>query len=423
MKKYILILFIAAGGISYSQNKNLNSATALYEDYKKFNDKNSLLQAKEKIDLAAKDETTAGKEKTWFYRGEIYLSLFDLNLKNEMNKSADGDINKKLLGAYQAVSMNELDEALQSFQKETELDEKKIYSDDANLKIKVIANDYSDRAYSSLRNKNYADAVPYYEKSVEMKLKMNVTDTASINNLAVAASHEKEYKKAEKYYEKLIAINYKPETSYLTIIQLYKDAEDTASLRKIILKASDAMPESYLLLIEKINLYLKSGKSEDAIASIHRALEKNPDNHELHLVLGQTYNKVAFPKDAAGNDLPRTANSAGLAKKAEEEFNKAIELKPGYFAGLYSLGVFYNNMGAAIINEAENTKDPKKVKAEEARADSIFQKAIPLLEKAHELDATDKDTMRTLRQLYARTGQGETEKYKKLDAELKGGGK
>ncbi|MEK6615551.1 MAG: hypothetical protein AABZ32_05495 [Bacteroidota bacterium] len=404
----------------FSQNQNLNKAISYYEDYSKYNEMKSLPMAKEKIDLAAAYETTSGKYKTWHYRGMIYLSLFDLNLKNEMNKITEADINKKIVAGYQIVSMAEVDEPLKSFQKEIELDDKNIYTNDAYSKIRVIASNYSDKAYSCLLNKNYVDAITFYEKSYEMKLKMNITDTASVNNMAISAVKIKNYKKAEKYYSKLIEIKYKQEKCYLSMIQMYNDAGDTASSRKVILKSVEALPESYSLLIEKINLHLKDGKSESAITGINQALVKNPNNHELHLVLGQTYNKMAFPKDATNKELPRPVNFSELLKNAEDEFNKAIQIKADYFVGQYSLGVFYNNMGADIIRQSENLKDPKKVTSEENRADAMFLKAIPLLEKAYKLDETDIDTKKTLRQLYARVGQGDTEKYKKLDAELKG---
>ena len=336
-----------------------------------------------------------------------------------MTKSTESESTKKLLAAYNVITTDNLEEALKAFRKEIELDEKKTYTNEASGNIKVIASNYSDKAYSNLANKNYADAIKNYEKAYEMKLKMNITDTAAMNNMAISAVKLKDYKKAEEYYGKLIEIKYRAERCYLAMIQMYNDAGDTASMRNIIMKATAAIPDSYSLLIEQINLLLRDGKSEAAINSINQALTKSPNNPELHLVLGQTYHKMAFPKDAMNKDLKRPANFGELVKKAEEEFAKTIEIKADYLVGLYSAGVFYNNMGADILKQSENIKDPKKVKVEEDKADELFKKAIPLLEKAHELDPVDRDTMRTLRQLYARTGQGETEKYKKLNEELK----
>ncbi len=423
MKK--AIAFIVSGILVFnfakSQTIHLNSAISYFDDYEKYNEQASLPKAKEKIDLASTGEGTKDKYKTWHYKGKIYLATFDQQLNAEMKKSTETDNTKKLVAAYLNIPMDLLEEAYKSFQKEIEMDEKKIYTPEANNKIRVIANDFSDKAYSCLINKSYPDAITYYEKTYEMKLKMNITDTAAVYNMAITAAKVKDYKKAEGYYTKLIDLKYKQEKCYMSMILMYNEANDTASARQMISKAVAAMPESYAILIEQINLFLKSGKSEAAITSINTALAKNPGNHELHLVLGQTYNKMAFPKDAAGKDLQRPGNFSELTKKADEEFSKAIEIKPDYFVGLYSIGIFYNNMGADILKQSENMKDPKKVKVEEDKADVYFQKAIPILEKAHELDRTDKDTMKTLRQLYARTGQGDTEKYKKLNEELKGG--
>ena len=200
---------------------------------------------------------------------------------------------------------------------------------------------------------------------------------------------------------------------------MYNDIKDTASVRRIIVEATTIFPNNYELMLEQINLFLKDGKFESAIQNINKALEKNPDNHELHLVLGQTYNKMAFPRDANNKELPPPADFQELFKKAEKEFSKALQLKPDYFIGLYSLGIFYNNIGANILKQSENIQNIKNIKEMENRADSLFYKAIPLLEKSHELDFTDKDVMYTLRQLYIRTGQGKTEKYKKIDEQLR----
>ena len=424
MKKLFSLLSIVYCLLStalFSQNQNLNSAESYLGDYENFKGgMPSLTSAKEKIDLASTNESTSGKYKTWFYKGKIYLALFNEALKVETTKSSETESSKKLLAAYNVIPTTDLEESLKSFQKELELDEKKIYAKEASGNIKVIASTYSDKAYACLINKNYADALTNYQKAYDMELKMNITDTAAVNNMAISAVKMKDYKKAEQQYNKLIELKYKPERCYLSLIQMYTEVGDTASVRSMVNKAVAAMPDSYTLLIEQINLLLKDGKSESAISSINLALAKSPNNHELHLVLGQTYNKMAFPKDAANKDLKRPANSAELAKKAEDEFSKAIQIKPEYFYGQYSLGALYVFMGTDILKQSENIKDPKKVKTEEDKADELFQKAIPLLEKAHELDPGDKDTMKTLRQLYARTGQGGSEKYKKLDAELKG---
>jgi len=53
-------------------------------------------------------------------------------------------------------------------------------------------------------------------------------------------------------------------------------------------------------------------------------------------------------------------------------------------------------------------------------ADAVFAKALPYLETAHNLNADDKNTLLSLKQLYYLNGDyGKSEEMKKLIAELK----
>ncbi len=428
-----IFLFLQGIGVCcFSQNSNLNKAISLLEDYEKYNELKSLPNAKTRIDSATVNPATSDKYKTWFYRGQIYLALFEQSIKNEMTKIQETDVNKKIIAAYFNISMADAEEALKGFQKELTLDDKKVYTPDATSRIKTLAGYYGTKALALLINKNYADAITYYETSCDLKLKTTgINDTAAIYNLAVATRKNKNYKKAEDYYTKLIELKYEnPEKWYLEMIWMNSESGDMDATANAITKARAAMPDSYPILVEEINLYSKSIDKEEnraksaelsqkAITDLNTGITKNPKEAQLHLVLAGIYSKLAFPRDKNNNALAKPENFNELVLKAEDEYKKALELKPD-FQNNYTLGIYYNNWCADIVNQLDNIKDIKKKKAEEKSADDLLQKAIPLLEKAHELDPKDKDTMRTLRQLYARTGQGESEKYKKLDAEFKG---
>lgn len=426
MKKMFLVSFgvFLTSVILFSQNQNRESAIRYYKDYTDYNGgAAAIAKAKEKIDLAAANENTMNDYKTWYYRGLIYLALFDINLKTEANKSPETDVTKKQISSYKTVSMQELEEALKSFQKEIELDGKKIYTNDAYSKMKIIANIFVTKGDVMLDEKKYAEGLEFYEKAYEVKLKMNVTDTTTLNNMAVAAVNLKDYKKAEQLFQKLISLNYKPEKNYWRIILMHKDAGNEESLANAIKKGRELYPDNMEILNEEINLYLKSGKNNEALKSLELAVSKNTNNPDVYVAMGQTLAKMAFPKSNDDKDMPKPANYDELIKKAEDAYNKALQLKPDHFIGLYNFAILYTNVGANYLKEANAIKDPKKAKAEEDKADTMFYKAIPLLEKAREIDKTDKDVMRALKKLYATTGQGESEKYKKLDAELKGAGK
>lgn len=235
MKKVVLLsLCIFIYQYTFSQNNNLNSAVSYYDGFTSFNVSVSLVKAKEKIDLAAVNEKTRDKYKTWYYKGRIYLSLFDVAFNDEMKKSTEKDSIKKILLVYQNISPDHLDTALQAFQKEIQLDDKKIYTADAISKIKLIAGNYDNKGYSFASDNHYKESIASYEKAYTINKSVDITDTVAVINIANSSAQLKDYKKAEEYYGKLIDLKFKPDHCYLTIAQMYSDAGDTADRKSVV---------------------------------------------------------------------------------------------------------------------------------------------------------------------------------------------
>lgn len=433
MNKIILAisLFLIWGTGVNAQNNNVESANNYLKDYNEYSGgAAALAKAREKIDLAKDHENTKDKARTWYIRGKIYLASFDNLLKTEMGKSTETDINKKLISAYSVMPMDYAEEARISFEKELQLDDKKVFSAESSSKLNVIAYHFSVKADAQLSTKNYTEAIGNYEKAMAMRSKAGITDTSAINNIAFCAVKSKDYKKAEENYMKLIGMNYKVEKNYLYLIGLHMEAGDTAASRKAITKARAAVPESYKILVEEINLYTKGIDSEanpdkrsqvasKGIELLNTAIAKNPNDPQLHMVLAALYNKLAFPKDADKKPMAKPANFNDLITKAEDHYKKAVELKSDFTTNS-EMGIFYYNWCADINNRIDDIKDANKKKAEEAKYDMLLNKSVPFLEKAHELDQTDRNIMKALKEVYARTGQGDSEKYKKLNEKFKG---
>lgn len=91
---------------------------------------------------------------------------------------------------------------------------------------------------------------------------------------------------------------------------------------------------------------------------------------------------------------------------------KALSIDPSYFDANYNLGAMYFNDAVQGINEANDMWKPRMTKAESAKQKALeeaakekFIEARPFLEAALEANAEDLDTVRSLRDIYARTGQ------------------
>lgn len=411
---FVLLVVLCSIHVAKGQNNNVVSAiNYLEKGWLQDKDTAALLKARARIDTAARHPDTKEKCKTWFYRGKIYHAIFDMNLARIVTKIQETDLSKKNMIAYQTVNVNDLETAIVSYKKELELDTKDDWSGDAKKYLKVCVDDYAYKAYAMYFGKKYEEALPLAEKSYELSLKnAGKTDTNSLNIAAFCAGRTKQYDKAISLYEQLIGIKYQPVNCYTYLIELYKQKGDEPGLKACIAKARTAFPNEYVFIVEDLNMAIKEGKIADAINSLNLAIEKDPKNAELHLVLGQTYQKMAFAD-------PKPANFDELVKKAEEQFKSATDLKTDYFNAYYNYGVFYSNWGASILNASQKLTDMSKMNAEEKKANDLFLKAIPLLERSLEINKTDKDAMRALKQLYAKTGQADTDKYKKLNDMLK----
>ena len=70
-----------------------------------------------------------------------------------------------------------------------------------------------------------------------------------------------------------------------------------------------------------------------------------------------------------------------------------------------------------MANKANEIKSNTEYAKAKEKFDAKFKESMPYLEKAHELNPEDTNTMVSLKQLYARLN--ETEKYEMINAKLK----
>ena len=162
-----------------------------------------------------------------------------------------------------------------------------------------------------------------------------------------------------------------------------------------------------MLIIEELNIYLTNEEFDKAKEILALAAEQDPTNEILWFSLGSVLDNL------------------GNAEEAIEAYLKALEVKADYFDANYNLGSLYFNQAVQGINEANDMWKPRMTKSEsdahkklDGDAKALFATAKPYLEAAHAVDTDDVETMRSLRDVYARTG--EDDKLLDMSAKLKG---
>ena len=386
MKKIFCSIFVTqlVATVAFSQNKNVVSAY----NYLKYGE---LDKAKEAIDAAAAHEQTIGMSKTWFYRGNIYLNIF--TSKEEK---------------YKTLHPDALGEAYNSYLKAYDYDTKKIDINELNLAFASLVPPMFSKGIDNYNAKKWDDAVSTFEKCIFINKKFGHLDTLSYYNAGLAAERsgakdtlfDAQDEKAIGYYKQCTSLGYGGAKVYANIADVYKKAKKEEEAMKVIKDGRTKYPNDQDLITAEINYSLSKGLIDEALVNLGLAIQNDPKNPTFYFARGSIYDQK--------KDL----------MKAETDYRKAIEIKADYFDALYNLGALFFNSGAEIYNQANDLPLNEIKKAEELRtnANDKFTNALPFLEKAHELNPKDRNTMISLKQLYVRTNQ--TEKYNKINEKL-----
>jgi tetratricopeptide (TPR) repeat protein len=371
MKKILLLFTVIVcftSGAIQAQKSKVQTAW----NYYKYDE---LDKAKTAIDEASANESTSGMAKTWYYKGLIYQKL------NKHEK-------------YGSLDPNALLVAYQSYSKALEIEPDYEFAAEINQNKQVIGNMMFTQGVEYFNAKKFDEALVSFENVI----KASPNDSLAIMNAAFSAERAGNKAKAKEYYNKLVSMKYSDPKIYIFLSNIYKSEGDSAMALSTIQNGRKQFPGDNTLVIEELNMYLYAGKDKEALESLNVAILGDPKNPNLHFAQGTVYDKLNRKTDAANS------------------YKKAIELKPDYFDAYYNLGAMYFNEAAEMANKANDLKSNAEYAKAKEKFDAKFKEAEPYLEKAHQLNPNDTNTMISLKQLYARTG--ENAKYDEINAKL-----
>jgi hypothetical protein len=179
---------------------------------------------------------------------------------------------------------------------------------------------------------------------------------------------------------------------------------------KVVAKKAEAKPDQFAkdqkqyedckedLAKFELDLLLNAPeKLQQAIDKFKDAIVKEPKNYVLHVAYAQLLEKVEKTDDAAA------------------VYEKATQIDPSKQMAWFNLGAMYVNKAVKLYGDANKiSDDAPKAKAMQAEGDALFKKALPYLEKAHEVDKCDMETLRALLQITINLQL--TEEYSKYKA-------
>ena len=417
--------------------------------------KSALLSKIEKSNADIADAKKAAKANTWLERGKAFFEAVSAPTKDlfggmeaslmTMQLGAPESQGPETLGGrtYEAyvypyftayfldgrlaawketkqVVKNGVDLAFEAYQTAYDLDPKTAPKVKAG--IELLVNYIAQLGDVSYTTQNFALAGESFAKCYEMGKHpaVNNAEAQLLYNAGVSMTvdggmqHPESFVKGAEYLKEAIDAGYADDEGniYYYLFHCYYGQRETNPdalmlAKDTLLKGVEKYPSNEQIINSLTQLYTSEegvGDPSDLIALFDNALAANPNNIDLWFGRGRTFYALKnFDESIAS-------------------FQKVVELKPDLFDGYYYLGLFYILKGDdanQTFNEKTFTRQAD-YDAGLAEVNAIYMQAVPVLEKALELNPTNRDTVNNLKQLCfrLRDEEGMMEKYNKYNEML-----
>ena len=384
----LLVLVLFTNIISAQKHNVVNASIALRnEEY---------VDAKKYIDEAYETESTANDAKMWNYRSQIYLQI--------ALKQSDLDA-KAIFKATEAHL-----KCLQTDKKGRVIVRKWTSKEDVLAGIVQCGYKLFNKAIEEYNSGNYVSSLKHYSVIFEIipfdtedQLKRgNITKETILYNSFFSSKKLKDNVKSKELLQELIDINFNDPAIFVQMSNIFIEEGKTDKALEYLALGRESFEEDQGLINTEINLYIQLGRTSELIGKLGEAIALDEENELLYFNRGTIYDQE------------------GDIDNAEKDYLTALELNPSAFGANYNLGALYFNQGVETKNKANATSNNSLYKKLNKDAETVFAKALPYLETAHNLNSEDKNTLLSLKQLYYLDGAySKSEEMKKLIAELK----
>lgn len=396
MKKLIFSLALVgiATTVAFGQKKVVKSAE---KNLRRGNVEEAYTDIKE----ALNDEETGNQSDTYFIKGKIETMMFEGDSSNTEETVTLG---------------REAEESfMTTFEMEGQDSTSKVSKDLFKDVVPDLPASLQGEGVYRLKNASFNKAIERYEEDdMEMAFEffalaadLDPKDTSIVFNAGYTANMVGKSDEAKEYFTRLLDIEeYNKLNAYYFLIQIASaEDNDPEEAYRVVSMAREEYPEDKGLAEFEIQLLLQLDKMDEAMTSIEKALENDPDNPAIRLRYG-------YLKEKSGD-----------MDGALEEYRRTVEADAEFFEGNYYAGAIYLDKARNIITEVNNLSDEDWDKMSEnmlAEADGLYSDALPYFTKASELQPDNTDIMEILYQIHTRLeNESKVEEYdQKLSEKL-----
>lgn len=374
MKKLVVLLaIILSANVMMAQKMDRTNAY-------NYNNHGQYEKAAESIEKCVNHASFLGMKpkdqaQAWLYRAMIYLNIYQ---------------NKELLAKYPDA----LEMAYVSLQNCIKTDEgyTKDNAQDVYSRVVAIAECYFQDGIENFNNKSYPQAAANFRKSYEISLSGAYPDTSALENAGLAYMRGEMYDEALANYEDLKNLGYNKVDLYKNMAACYNAKGDDEKSLEMINEGLAKYPGDAGMIIEKVNLYLKQGKGEEALSDLNQLQEMDPNNVSILFTLGNIF----------GDDTHDIFD----ADKAIGYYTRIIEIDPTYYDAHYNLAMVYITLSNQKITEANDITGTSKAEIERYNmladeANEFLRQGLPYAQTAYEAQPSD-DLKHLLKTMYVK---------------------
>ena len=387
MKKVMILLAVLlTANVMMAQKKDRTDAYM-------YNKNGQYAKAMASIEKCVNHEQFAGMKpndqaQAWLYRAAIYQNII---------QSGDEALMAQAPNALEIVY-----ESLMNCMKNPEYlndNKQEIYQ-----RVGNVMNTYYTKGADDYNTGKFAEAAPMFKKAYDIAKSLGSSDANDMLNFAAtSALRAEDYATALGYFNELKNNGVDGVDVYKHLAACYNGMGDSENAMAMINAGLEKDPSDASLIVEKVNAYMKEGKTVEAVEDINKLLALDPQNAQLLFVLGTIY----------GDENNKEVYDTEKAKKYYED---AIEINPDYYDAIYNLGALYITMSNKLKTEA-NELPLNKVKEYNdlvKQAEDLVRTGLPYVKKAYETQPTP-EVKNVLKTMYVQLKMNE--EAKALDAE------
>ncbi len=444
MKKFVTLAIVATIVLSL---KAQDASTVVLLNY------NAVKKKVEKSDAEIQDPKKNTKAATWQKRGELYQDVFMIGLEQlsegmdpvtvklfykEPNstdsETIEGELRETYIydhmsytfvnGALQdwkkldPIVDNPLRVATDAYRKALELDEKGKVAPKVKESLAELKNQLKRDGVNHYYSEDYDNALRSFENVLEindMDIFAGEMDTTMVQysgiiarEIAAKTDNNELYLKAIEYYKQLADVDFGGPNTYLQIKMDYMSIGDTLKALDILKEAYEKYPDTVNIIANIADTYIQLKQYDEGIEYMATVIENNPTIAESYYWNGR---------------LLINKEDVEFIDKAIESYKKSAELDPSIYYVWYDVGYIYYLQGADFYDRS-NTEE------HEATRDRLielgkekYMEAIPVLEKAYELNVENStvkfETLDLLQRIYYKEQMmDEYERVKALKATM-----